>query len=346
MEVKKPKIPARSALGRGLSSLISTPVSAFPMRDESNSARPPQVVANLAVESRQFETTQQPTHSGDEIRFISVEIIAGNPSQPRQDFKEAELKELADSIKSKGVLQPVLLRPALSSQEEKPRFEIIAGERRWRAAKLAGLERIPAIVRDLDDREALELSIIENVQRENLSPIEEAHAYQRLAADFSLSQQDIAEKVGKDRASIANYLRLLKLPSEVIDLLRGNQISMGHAKAILSIREPSAQLSLARKVVKESLSVRDLEAIVSRVVVLDAGHRLSGKAAEAAKEAAAKSISNIPANFNVFPEVIDRMRNALGTKVVIKHHRSGRGRIEIEYFSEAELDRIVEHICR
>jgi ParB family transcriptional regulator, chromosome partitioning protein len=330
---KKNKTPVRNALGRGLSSLISTPVSAFPQPEIEQ----PRVQGNLAAK---LEVVHEPAAEGEGIQFVPIDQVAHNPFQPRQTFAEAELKELADSIKWKGVLQPVLLR--LKTTEGGGRFEIVAGERRWRAAKQAGLTKIPAIVRTLDDRETLELAIIENVQRENLSPIEEAQAYQKLAHEFSLSQQEIADKVGKDRTTVANFMRLLKLPVEIIEMLKKEELSMGHAKAILTIKEPSAQLSLARKVLKESLSVRDLETIVARVVVLDAGHRLPNKGTPAGGETPENTVEH----FNAFPEVIDRMRNALGTKVVIKHHRSGRGRIEIEYFSEPELDRLVEQICR
>lgn len=340
-EAKKNKAPARMALGRGLSSLVSTPVSTTPRETGEHVAAHsgPVAIGNLVAKVISNENQTSFANSNG-IIFVDIEKIDNNPQQPRREFKEPELRELSDSIKSKGVLQPVLLRAHGDGADA--RLEIIAGERRWRAAKLAGLTKIPAIVRTLDDRETLEISIIENVQRENLTPIEEAQAYQRLASEFSLSQQEIAEKVGKDRASVANYLRLLKLAPEILDMLKREEISMGHAKAILTIKEPSAQLSLARKVVKESLSVRDLEVLVSRVVVLDAGHRLSGKKSDESANALQEGIDKL----NAFPEVVDRMRQALGTKVLIKHHRSGRGRIEVEYFSEQELDRIVDQICR
>ena len=225
------------------------------------------------------------------------------------------------------------MRPQVSTPGK---YEIVAGERRWRAAQRAGLTEIPAIVRDLDDRETLEISIVENVQRANLNPVEEARAYDRLATEFSLTQIEIAERVGKERATVANSLRLLKLAPEVLDLLRDAKISTGHAKAILAIKEPGAQISLARKAVTDHLSVRELEALVSRVTVLDAG------------KAAASALPNrkYVQRAGAVAPIIDRMRNALGTKVMVKHHASGRGRVVIEYFSEAELDRVVEQICR
>jgi ParB family chromosome partitioning protein len=185
----------------------------------------------------------------------------------------------------------------------------------------------------MDDIQALEIALVENVQRSNLNPVEEAQGYQRLIDEFRLSQKDVAERVGKDRASVANYLRLLVLPESVMKLLQEGAISMGHAKAILTVREPSAQVSLARKAVDESLSVRALEAIVSRTVVLEAPKRPVSRVGRE------RGADGVPV------DVIDRMRNRLGTKVVVRHHRSGRGKIEIEYFSEQELDRLVELIC-
>jgi ParB family transcriptional regulator, chromosome partitioning protein len=336
MEVKKKPL-GRAALGRGLSALISTPVSTTPVGGNAAVAQIPPGAENISASPT--PVTVAPSASDEGVRFISIEQITNNPAQPRKEFTEAELAELTESIRGKGLLQPVLVRPSTNPGSPDIKYEIVAGERRWRAAKRAGLTQVPAIIRNLDERETLEFAIIENVQRQNLTPIEEAQGYQRLATEFSLSQNEIAERVGKDRASIANFLRLLKLPAEVLELLKKGELTMGHAKAILTIKEPTAQVSLARKAVKEALSVRELEAIVSRVVVLDAGHRITNKDAEANKnKEGERGVS--------FPDVIDRMRNKLGTKVLIKHHNSGRGRIEIEYFSEQELDRIVEQICK
>ena len=308
------------------------------------STPPVSVVPQIERSGRviQAEKPQEPSRgdSSDEhlsvVHFIPIEKISSNPSQPRQRFMDSELRELADSIRTKGMLQPVLVRPSPNKLGGEAAYEIVAGERRWRAAKLAGLHQLPVIIRHIGDGESLELALVENVQREDLNPVEQAQAYQRLSDEFNLSQQEVADKVGKDRASIANFTRLLKLPPDVLDLLRSNELSMGHAKAILAVKEQSAQSSLARKAVKEGLSVRALEAIVARVVVLDSGRRLVSRDGRlGAGKSASKS----------FPEVIDRMRNSLGTKVDIRHQRSGRGKIEIEYFSEQELDRIVEHIC-
>ncbi|MCO6431279.1 MAG: ParB/RepB/Spo0J family partition protein [Deltaproteobacteria bacterium] len=326
----------RTALGRGLSSLISTPaVSIAPSAFKSNAAEA--VSGNeedfdVSKEGGGFEIGSA---IGDKaIRFLDIELIENNTAQPRQEFNEQELAELAESIKSLGVLQPVIVRPPKGVSGK---FEIVAGERRWRAAKIAQLRKIPVIVKEIDDRQSLEIALVENIQRSALNPIEEAQAFEKLMTEFSLSQKEVAERVGRDRASVANFLRLLKLPDEVISHIKDGKLSMGHAKAILSIREPAAQLSLARKVISEGISVRALEAIIARVVVLD-----TGKASRKRRGGEGGSDKYRTA---AFPEVMDRLRRTLGTKVNIYHHPSGRGRIEIEYFSEQELDRLVDTVC-
>lgn len=332
MEVKKGGKGTKSVLGRGLSALISTPVPVNPQI--SSPVNHDFVAPNSNLAFKQDENQNDVSDSGRaQVRFLDIERIVNNPAQPRQEFKEAEIVELAESIRALGIIQPILVRPAKYAQAGN--FEIVAGERRWRASKLAGLKQVPCISQDLTDRETLEIALVENIQRSNLNPVEEAKAYQRLMDEFSLSQEEVAQRVGKDRASVSNYIRVLKLPSAVIELLREGKLSMGHAKAILTIKEPAAQTSLAKKVINENLSVRALEQIVSRVVVLDNGQASKLKRTGTGQD-----------QINPFPEVVDRMRNALGTKVSVKHHNSGRGRIEIEYFSEQELDRVVEHICK
>jgi len=326
------KKPIRPALGRGLGSLVSTPVVSVVPPPSATPAPTFELdgQAAVAVEARGAPIVQAEI-DGRAVHFVPIEKIVNNPSQPRQRFVESEVAELAGSIKTLGVLQPVLLRPCKGDRAGL--YEIVAGERRWRASKLAGLTQVPALIQEMDDIQALEVALVENVQRSNLNPVEEAQGYQRLIDEFRLSQKDVAERVGKDRASVANYLRLLMLPEAVLKLLQDGAISMGHAKAILTVREPSAQVSLARKTVDESLSVRALEAIVSRTVVLETPKRPVGRVVSG------RGGDGVPV------DVIDRMRNRLGTKVVVRHHRSGRGKIEIEYFSEQELDRLVELIC-
>ena len=317
MEAKDKK----KALGRGLSALISSPAVPIKKAMVDRGTRP------VARAKNPVETVRS-DDGQTEVQFLAIDLIINNPKQPRQHFEESELNELADSIKTLGVLQPIVVRPSASTPGH---FEIVAGERRWRASQKAKLTQVPVIIKELDDRQALEIAVVENVQRSNLTPLEEARAYQRLMSEFSLTQQEVAERVGKDRTTVSNFIRLLKLPGKVLDLLTASKISMGHAKAILTVKEPNAQVSLADKVVKENLSVRALEAIVSRVVVLDPSKKKKlssgGKAGRAA-----------------FPEVCENLRKKLGTKVGIVHSKAGRGKIVIEYFSEKELDRLADQL--
>jgi ParB family chromosome partitioning protein len=248
---------------------------------------------------------------------IDLDLLTPNAFQPRVQFDDARLDELAGSIKSHGVIQPIIVRRRGHT------YEIIAGERRWRAAQRAGLLRVPVIVRDVPDEKLLEVALIENVQREDLNPIDEAHAYRRLAEEFHLTQDDIATAVGKDRSSIANYVRLLKLPEEVqSDVARG-ALSMGHARAILGLELADAQIKAAREVVDRGLSVRDTEALVRR---LAAPPRPPGAAP--------------PADVHT-RRAEEKLRFSLGTRVRIVRKGKG-GRIEIEFVSEDELNRLYE----
>jgi len=318
------KKPIRKALGRGLSSLISTPaVTVIPSVPGSTI---PTIPEDSISDNKDILRSEQATFNEQlkDLLYVDIEKITNNISQPRQNFKETELAELASSITTHGVLQPIIVRPL-----DDGRFEIVAGERRWRAAKIANLTQVPVIIKKLDDKESYELAIIENVQRDDLNPIEEAKAYQHLADKYSPTQQDISERVGKDRTTITNMMRILRLPQEVIQLIQDKKLSMGHAKAILAVKEPSVQKHLAKKVIAENLSVRKLEEIVARVVVLDDDRRDNHKAL----------------NKTSFPEITDRLRKALGTKVIIRHQKNGKGKVELSYFSEDELDRLVEIIC-
>jgi len=316
----------KKGLGRGLSALISSkPVPIEP-------TEPPSKRGDDVIE---FPRSADDSTSGlsERVRYVDINKLYANPDQPRQNFNPDEIAELSSSIKSLGVLQPVLVRNKRSSEGE---YEVIAGERRLRAARQANLPQLPVIIRDFGDKECLEIAIVENVQRSNLSPMEEARAYLRLIDEFALSQREVAEKVGKDRATIANVLRVLKLPLAVQEMLEQSKITMGHAKAILTVREPSAQISLAKKVIEEGLSVRALEKIVSRDVELDAPGSKKERKAPA---------SDNGTRDTAYPELVDRLRKALGTKVNLRHHPSGRGRIEVEYFSDEELDRLIDKIC-
>lgn len=238
---------------------------------------------------------------------VPIQAITPNPFQPRLVFDEAAIDELAASIREKGLLQPVLVRRAGSG------YQLIAGERRFRAAQRAGLAEVPVVIRDADDREALELALIENVQRENLNPVEEARAYKRLADEFNLSQEEVADRVGKNRSTIANAVRLLQLPPEVLAQLESGELTAGHARPLLALPDAQAQTAVAREVADRRLSVRDTERLV-RDRAQAAADDLERRAVEA------------------------DLARALATRVHLKHNRDGSGRIVIEYFSLDELD--------
>ncbi len=324
------KKPGRVALGRGLSALVSAaaaPVAMSVAADGANEA------TALPSNIDPVDTYPQPsTHvdsSAKHLNLISISQLRANPQQPRQDFSDQEVAELAESIKTLGVLQPIIVRPLAGSPSAT--FQIVAGERRFRAAIRAGLSQVPVILKDLSDKEALEIGLVENVQRQGLNPIEEALGYQKLIDEFSLTASEVAERVGKDRATVANTTRLLKLPQQIQEMLRHGKISVGHAKAILTVREPNAQINLANKVVSESLSVRAIESIVARDVVLEAPKRESAATMHKSRASA-------------YPEIEEQLRNALGTKVSIRRKRKG-GAIELHFFSDDELDRLVHFLA-
>lgn len=248
--------------------------------------------------------------------------VQPNKNQPRKSFKEAALKELAASIKEKGIIEPLIVRRVGSG------FELIAGERRLRASKLAGLSEVPIVIIDATDRESFELAIIENVQREDLNPLEEAEAYGSLQT-FGLSQEEISKRVGKERATVANYLRLLKLPPEVKKVLVDGDIAMGHARAILSLDGHARQRELCRKIVKKGLSVREAELLASKDLTEGKSKSITGKV---------RSPARGKLNFDAIEE---DLREIFSTKVLIKE-RAGKGRVEIEFYSPEERERIVD----
>jgi ParB family chromosome partitioning protein len=256
---------------------------------------------------------------------VDIDLMAPNDQQPRVSFDPVRLSELANSIRANGIIQPILVRRVGD------RYHIIAGERRWRAAQQAGLMRVPVVVRDVPDgseQQLLELALIENLQRENLNPVDEALAYQRLADDFGMTQEQIAAAVGKDRASVANFMRLLRLPDEVRGDLASGALSMGHARALLALPDGAAQRRAARDVIAKSLSVRDTESLVKKM----------GGAARPPRPEPARPTSDVHTR-----AAEDRMRFALGTKVRIVRKRDG-GTIEIAFASEAELNRLYEQL--
>lgn len=255
----------------------------------------------------------------------SVEIEVGriipNRYQPRMHFDDAGLRELTESIRRTGILQPVLLRRRQDGQ-----FELIAGERRWRAAQAAGLNKVPAVFKNVSDDDLLALALIENIQRQDLNPIEAARAYRRLTKDFQMTQEEISLRVGKDRSSIANALRLLSLPHEVQELIREGKLSTGHAKALLGLSRSSDQIRLGRQIVKKGLSVRQVERSV----------RHAEAASSSAKGARPRRAAGIP-------EIEDRLRRYLATSVKVAPKSKG-GRLVIDYFDLSDLDRIAELI--
>jgi len=254
---------------------------------------------------------------------VDIDRLSPNELQPRMQFDDAKLEELARSIKDKGIIQPILVRPLAGGA-----YRIIAGERRWRAAQRAGLLKVPVVVREVadgSDQQLLELALIENIQRENLNPVDEAIAYQRLADQFSLTQEQIAAAVGKDRSSVANFMRLLKLPDEVRADLAAGSITMGHARTLLSLPDAAAQRHAAREVISRALSVRDTEALVKRL-----------------SEPAVPKPAPPPPDVHT-KAAEDRMRFAVGAKVKIVRRRAG-GTIEIAFDNETELNRLYEHL--
>lgn len=255
-------------------------------------------------------------------KTLSISEIEPNREQPRKQFDEDTLEELAESIRQYGVIQPLVVT------KREDYYEIIAGERRWRAARMAGLKEVPVIIRDFGEQEILEVSLIENIQRENLNPIDEAFAYQRLIHEFNLKQDEVAGKVSKSRAAIANSLRLLKLDKRVQEMLVGEMITSGHARCLLAVENGDTQYELATKILDERLSVRDAEALVKSVL----------------KPKKEKPETDTQDYSFLYREMEERVKNILGSKVSIKNKKNNKGRIEIEYYSKEELERIMDMI--
>ena len=257
---------------------------------------------------------------------INVADIASNPRQPRRDVDTGALRELADSIKEHGLLQPIIVTERSQDAPSGPRYQLIAGERRWRAAMLAGLDVVPAVVKEASAQQTLELALVENIQRADLNPLEEANAYRQLVDEFGLTQERVAERVGKSRVSVANSLRLLRLPDQVKEALADNRITEGHARALLGLAEPGPQLRLLHVVEKQGLSVRQTEELVRR---LAAGQQLERR--------------GLPQQAPETRAVEDRFRQALGTNVSLYRGRRG-GRLVIHFFSEEELQALYDRI--
>lgn len=265
----------------------------------------------------ELETQEQVTAA---TRVISLDRISPNPNQPRREFDKDALEELAASIREHGVVQPILLRPVGE------RFEIVAGERRWRAAQIAGLSEIPAVVRELTEQQTMEVALIENLQREDLNPLEEAEAYDRLQREFQLTQEDLARRLSKSRSQIANTLRLLQLAPQLRQEVRAGRLSMGHAKVLLGIENAQRRLQLAERVLGQGLSVRALEEAV-------AGSTTKPKAAKEGRPAVRREDPNIA-------EIRSRLEEALGLPVTISDNGK-KGRVEIAYFDWEDLERLI-----
>jgi ParB family chromosome partitioning protein len=277
-------------------------------------------------------TSMGEQEKGELVLHLPLNSIVPNRLQARKDFNEDKLKELSKSIKEHGVVQPIVVR-----KNEQGKYELVAGERRWRASGLLGLETIPAIVKDYSTKELTQISLIENIQRENLNPMEEAAAYQRLLQEFSMSQEDLAKKLGKSRPFVVNMVRLLLLDPKVQKMVEKGDISVGHARALLGL-EGLAQVAAAEQVVEQGLSVRQTEAFVKRLLETKAEEDQQGTTSPAQEEEALAA---------VLADVEETLRNCLGTQVRIKAGRKpNQGSIEIEYYGQEDLERILELILK
>ena len=294
----------KRGLGKGLDSLIPT---------------------NVMMESEVKHATVSTASSAEEVKdgtlMVKLSKVEPNREQPRKNFDEDSLQELAESLKQFGMLQPILV------QNRGDYYEIIAGERRWRAAKIAGLKEVPVIVRELTDQEIVEISLIENIQREDLNPIEEAQAYKRLLTEFHLKQDEVAERVSKSRTAVTNSMRLLKLCDEVQKMVVDDMISTGHARALISIEDPEEQYLIAQKIFDEKLSVREVEKLVKDL------HKPPKPPKEENKTLQA-----------IYQEISERLKQSLSTKVSVSAKQNGAGKIEIEFYNHEDLERLLERI--
>jgi ParB family transcriptional regulator, chromosome partitioning protein len=330
----------KNRLGRGLGSLLTMDASDFEDQPK-NPISKTEVATKNNFENKRVEPVERPTtsakaavpvreisnNSGDislvnRILSLAVEKIVPNKTQPRKDFNKEPLAELAQSIKIHGVLQPITVRKKGDS------YEIIAGERRWRATQIAGLKTIPAIVKDVDNQKSMELALIENLQRENLNSVEEALGFQLLIDEYSLSQQEVSEKVGKSRSTVTNSLRILALPQEVKTMLREGSLSLGHAKVLLGIEDASIQIKLARKSIAQKISVRGLEKEILKI---------TNKTTD--------QIGSLNVSERLTRGMATDLQKIMGTKVDI-NYKKGKGKIEIAFYSDEELSQFCEKVKR
>lgn len=295
---------AARGLGKGLDSLIPNTVGEAKAKKETGKEK--------AAEEKAAQET-----------MVKITMVEPNRKQPRKNFDEDALLELSDSIKQFGVIQPIVV------QDRKDHYEIIAGERRWRAAKLAGIKEVPVIVKNYTEQEIVEISLIENIQREDLNPIEEAQAYKRLLTEFNLKQDEVAERVSKSRTAVTNSMRLLKLSEEVQQMVINDMLSTGHARALLAIENPEEQYTLAQKVFDEKLSVRDVEKLVKNMY----------------KPAKAKKPDNKALSL-IYQDIEEKLKQALSTKVSVVAKEEGAGKIEVTFYNHEDLERLMEIMAK
>ena len=302
----------KSGLGRGLDALFPEKT----VQSKPKIVKTVQEEKKVAVDTK--KSSQQETSNGE--RMMKISMIEPNREQPRKKFDEDALQELSESIKQYGILQPLLV------SDKKDYYEIVAGERRWRAAKMAGLKEVPVVVKEFSTQEIVEISLIENIQREDLNPVEEAMAYKRLIDEFHLKQDEIAERVSKSRTAVTNSMRLLKLDSRVQQMMVDEMISAGHARAILAISDPEQQYNVAMKVFDEKLSVRETEKLVKSILT----------------PTKKKPVVSNPTEDAIYESLEEKMKGITGTRVFIHRKKNNKGKIEIEYYSRDDLDRIID----
>ena len=300
---------AARGLGKGLDALI------------------PESLGSASSKKAEPKIRQEKTEKLEGETIVNITKVEPNREQPRKNFDEDALEELAESIKQFGLLQPILV------QDRKSYYEIIAGERRWRAAKKAGLKEVPVIIKNLTDQEIVEISLIENIQREDLNPIEEAQAYKRLLTEFNLKQDEVADRVSKSRTAVTNSMRLLKLCDEVQQMIINGMISTGHARALIGIEDPEEQYNIAQRIFDEKLSVRDVEKLVKNI----------GKPSTTKLRKPNETDKSLEI---IYQDIEDRLKEKLSTKVSISGKGNGAGKIEIEFYNHDDLDKLVDILTK
>ena len=332
-------IPMREEVEKAMQSAGSENVEVF-FADDDDSDEPVSVKQTPVIENREQNVSRETQNEIKELKdfeerdsepvTVRISEVEPNRQQPRKAFDEEKLEELSASIKTYGLLSPILV------QKRDGYYEIIAGERRWRAALKAGLKEIPVIIRDYSEKEILELSLIENIQREDLNPIEEAKAYKRLMDEFDMGQAEVAERVSKSRSAVANSVRLLKLGDPAQQMLVDGQISMGHARALLPLEDSEKQTELAQKIVDQALSVRDTEKIVKEI--------LSGESGKETETVKPREQEEDPGIAVIYKQIEERLQQTLHTKVSIQRKTNGHGKLQIEFYNNDDLDKIIDKL--